>query len=427
MKKTKMLIWLFVLFLLSACGGAVEPMAAGTSRGQAAEHSNHFSGVDDGRVDGSAVADYAAVLDNSEAFHGKTITVAGRVEESYDIGYKRGFVFRDRLGKYSGKSWRPELEFEVTLAAEEDPSEIVEIPFSDGDYVLVQGEWNKSGPYEELKNAAVLAKGEEAKAYADVFLEQWYARGERYAESVPLMDYMGVQNGEIHTGERVRIAGKICDLKENGLFYMESRITKRNIVYVSLWGCPPEMRELLEEDAYVIVSGELDSGLRDCFVESVGPDAEAVCQEQEEAWWRRYHATRDAYLADCEPYQYESAARAPKEHAGERVAVSGTILRIKPVYRYNGEEEAYVDDMDIQMQWVCDDNIEYQIVLDTGGGKTVYVRYYGEQPGEPEFLVGDQAAFYGTCLGYKGGYLISPGEYTEDMPMVKAPYSNMNQ
>lgn len=423
----KILIWLFVLLFLSACSGTVERPNTGTSRGQEAEATNHFSGVDDGRVDGSVVADYAAVLDNSEVFHGKTITVAGRVEASYDRGYERGFVFRDRLGKYSGESWDPELEFEVVLADAEKFSEISEVAFSDGDYVLVRGEWNKYKPYESLKNAVVLANGEEAKAYADGFLEQWYTQRQRYAEELPLMDYMDFRNGESYAGERVRIAGQVCDLREDGSFYMKNRITKRNIVYVSLWGCPPEMQELLEEDAYVILSGELNRGLRDCFVESVGPDAEAICQEQEEAWWRRYRETRDAYLADCTPYQYESAARSPREHEGERVAVSGTVLRIKTVYSYNGEEAPYVEDMDIQMQWVCDDNIEYRIILDTGGGRTVYVRYYGEQPGEPEFLVGDQATFYGTCLGYKTGYPISLDEYTEDMPVVEAPYSNMNQ
>nr|WP_326186129.1 hypothetical protein [uncultured Oscillibacter sp.] len=427
MKKAKTLIWLFVLLLLSACGGPVEWLNTGTSRGQEAEAANHFWGADSGRVDGSAVADYAAVLDNGEAFHGKTITVAGRVEASYDNYYGRGFVFRDRLGRYSGQSWDPEVEFEVVLADAEKFSELSEVAFSDGDYVLVRGEWYHYESNRYLKNAVVLANGEEAKAYADAFLEQWYARGRRYAEELPLTDYMNLQNGESSADGRIRIAGQVRDWKEDGAFYLENRMTGQKCVYVSLWGCPPEMKALLAEDAYVIVSGELNRGLRDCFVEAVGPEAEAVCAEQEQAWWQRYWETRDAYLADCAPYPYESAARSPREHAGERTAISGTVLRIKPVYSYDGSEEPYIEDMDIQMQWVCDDNTEYRIILDTGGGRTVYVRYYGELPGEPEFLAGDQATFYGACLGYKAGYPISLEEYTEDMPVVIAPYSSMNQ
>lgn len=318
------------------------------------------------------------------------------------------------------------MEFKVTLADAEKFSELTEVAFFDGDYVLVQGEWYYGRYDEYLKNAVVLANGEEAKAYADAFLEQWYAQGRFYAEELPLIDYMDIENGTA-AAERIRVAGQVCGLKEGDSFYFLNRITNRNDVYVSLWGCPPEMKELLEEDTYVIVSGELNKGLRDCFVEAVGSDAEAVCEEQEEAWWRRYWETRDAYLADCSPYQYESAAREPREHEGERVAVSGAVLRIKDVYSYNGREEAYAEDMDIQMQWICDGNVEYNIVLDTGNGRTVYVIYYGELPGEPEFLVGDQATFYGTCLGYKKGYPISLDEYTEDMPVVEAPYSSMNQ
>lgn len=432
MKKAKIVIWLFISLFLTACGGTVEPAGrpvdqSGTSRGQEREAAGYFAGVDDGRIDGSAVADYVAVMDNSEAFHGKTVTVAGRVEAPFDSSYERGFVFRDRLGKYSGESWDPKLEFRVNLAEAGKFSEISEIAFSEGDYVLVQGEWDKYKPYGGLKKAVVLANGEEAKAHVDAFLEQWYARGRRCAEELPLVDYMDIRSGEGYRAGRIRIAGQIWKLKPGESFYIQNRITKQAEVYVSLWGCPPEMKELCEEGAYVILSGELGAGVRNCFIETVGPDAEAICGEQGEAWWQRYQATRDAYLADCVPYEYESAARSPEKHAGERTAVSGTILHIKPVYSYNGEEAPYAEDLDIQIQWVCDDNIEYRIILDTGGGKTIYVRYYGEQPGEPEFLVGDEATFYGTCQGYKAGYPLSLDVYTEDMPVVIAPYSSMNQ
>lgn len=107
MKKAEILILLFALLLLPACGGTVEQPRAGTSRGREAEAANHFSGVDDGRVDGSAVADYAAVLNNSEAFYKKTITVAGRVEASYDRGYERGFCISGQVGQIQRRKLGP--------------------------------------------------------------------------------------------------------------------------------------------------------------------------------------------------------------------------------------------------------------------------------------------------------------------------------
>lgn len=380
------------LLTLTACGSRITFGAARNERMAPIEESQEIEEPQEMEKvikDEDIVLDYAEVLRNSEQFDGRTVTVAGRIGE-FSQWSDNTYSFTDRLGKHWLES------FDVKGSSElGDVRELYQV----GDYVLVKGRWRAD---RLCLYGDVVSKGAEAKQYADTFLEEWYAEGWRWAESLPLTQYMELVNDpEKYEGQRVRVTGRLTQ----DSWFQDPR-TGRDCLKICLNGCPPEMREPCKEGAAVILSGVLHispaveprNSLVDCFIECAGPEAEEPVQAMENAWWQQYQEERKAYLAACEPYDYEQGARFPQEYKGKRVEVSGTVI----------QAGKYGD-----------------FVIDTGDGRLVDISYYSKQQREPEILKGDWVVFYGTSNG-KTSY-IPPQGLAEEIPSVDPEYSSMNQ
>ena len=404
-KKRLMALLLLSVLALAACSKTVEESARtaenfGASRAQAEKANKRFCGAGAGRNQESTVADYVSVWKNSAYFDGKTVTVAGRIDE---IGTSE-FWFRERLG-FQGA----EVGLYVHLKDTEAQLKAAGLTCDQGDYVLVQGTWyDGDSAYSSpaLWDAAVLAVGERPKRYADAFLNQWYAAGQSYMEAIPLVDYMDIADDPgAYTGQRVRVAGKMESFGKNVanwsiFFYFRDRGKQMHCISVSLAGCPQSMQKMCKEDDYVILSGVVgENSITDCFVECTGTEAEEADRELEKAWWQKYHEEREAYIAACAPCDYEQMVSFPEDCRGDQVMATGTVVQLQT---RAGEPD---------------------IVMDIGKGHLVGILYSGKMHREMEILRGDKITFYGICCGK------ADNSFSEDMgrvPMLEALYSSIN-
>lgn len=346
------------------------------------------------------VLDYVDVMKNSDDYEGKDVVVAGRIAELPSTD-KRSFYFWDRL---------PESDFQVTLARSFSYDEQVSDYYHIGEYVLVKGRW-VGGIIAGLKDAEVLATGDEAKVYVDEFTRQWYELGESYAETLPITDYMEIaENSKQFVGQRVRIAGKVqgvgtAKITNHVYFGFRDPGTNYRCISIVLRGCPASMQDMCVEDEYVIVSGVVESSagsptLSDCFVECVGADAEALAAQTEDTWRQNYREQREEYISSCKQYSYEELARNPNQYREERIEVSGSVVQTT---RNDGE---------------------YVVLLDVGQGNLIYVAYTSRLYQDPRILEDDQITFYGECSGIKTYLTVLGSDNT--VPYVIAPYSSFN-
>lgn len=136
----------------------------------------------DSQVEELPIIDYAEILRDSEAFDGKEVRVAGRIA-SFTTNSDE-FTFRDRLGFLSIAS-----DFEVRLSQRFSYGEDIWDYYVKNQYVLVQGIWSHSTSFPELRNAEVIATGEEARQADQAFTDAWKAEKSSYS-NLPITDYM---------------------------------------------------------------------------------------------------------------------------------------------------------------------------------------------------------------------------------------------
>lgn len=342
------------------------------------------------------VIDYADVLSRSEEFDYQEIRVAGRITEVSSST----IFFGERLFTDFGQG------FEVRLHDDIPEGKTVGDYYRPGQYILVQGRWSR---YDRRLSGNVISAGEEAEQAAKVFEDAWEAEGRGYAETLPLTDYMDIaDSAKDYRGQRIRTVGQISSLgKEHFNFSFYGREAGDACLSISLRGCPQEMRAACKEGEYVILSGVVRKDINncprmdDCFVEYVGDEARPLWEQTRAARKARIKAEREAYFASCQEYAYDDLARYPDAYEGKNILLAGTILQI------------YVDRLDDHF------------LLDVGGGRIVYVSYYGKLPDDPEILEGDQVTFYGKCGG-RTSYDTLLGE-TKVVPWVIASYSSFNR
>ena len=350
------------------------------------------------------VLDYAEIILNSDSYNEKEVVVAGRIAD-FSSTSNNEFDFRDRLGFEEAG-----IGFTVHLAQTFSYKESVEDYYSIDEYVLVKGTWH-DGYYNYLNDAVVLSTGDEAKAYSDIFMEQWEVKGKSFADTLPITDYMDIANNpEIFDGQRIRTAGKIQAIGTNKVTYdvsfsFRDRETNYTCISFSLKGCPPEMQDLCSEDQYIVISGVVqDNGgipsISECFVECVGDQAELLANQSETAWLQNYQELRTNYISTCAEYSYEELARFPENYIGNHIRISGHVLQIDTVWGEN------------------------VVLLDVGQGDLVYISYTGKQYRDPEILQ-DEIVFYGECSGTKT-YTTVLGVYNT-IPLIIALYSSINQ
>jgi hypothetical protein len=174
---------------------------------------------------------------------------------------------------------------------------------------------------------------------------------------------------------------------------------------VSLKGCPDDMQMLCKDDEYVILNGMVKNTtaspeLIDCFVESVGQDAEIATTNLANDWHDKFMQNRVSFISTCSTYDYENLARYPDNYEGNSIQIKGTVLQTDVVYGSN------------------------VVLMDVGDGNIIYVDYSGKQVRDPEILKGDTISFYGTFLGLKT-YLTVLGA-NNTVPYITALYSSIN-
>lgn len=356
------------------------------------------------------VVDYAEILRNSEEYGGQEVRVAGRIAKLGFDSNMYSFYFRDRLGFLGiGKSFEVELSrHSLHLRYDEEVGDY----YVKNQYVLVQGVWNHGELYPGLRNAEVIATGEEAQQADQVFMNEWEALGRSYSK-LPITDYMDLAETPGHyLGQRVRTVGQIASVGTNAVAgdkYIsfcnrDNRIKSESF---SLQGCPPEMQDLCVEGEYVILSFLVAKNdwnvieFLDCFVECVGEEAEALSKQADAEWWGRFAAERNEYISACQPYTYDELARYPDTHRGKQITLNGTILQVSEGLRSS------------------------TIYLDVGQGHMVCVQYSGELFCDPKMLKGDFVTFYGVCDGER--LYEPPLDSSEWIPCVAAIYSDFNQ
>ena len=351
------------------------------------------------------VLDYAEIILNSDFYSGKEVVVAGRIADFSPSPWGNKFVFRDRLGYKQFAN-----EFIVSLAQTNSHEESACDLYGIGDYILVKGIWgNVSG--NRLSDAVVLSTGDEAKAYSDIFMEQWEAKGKNYAATLPITEYMDiVNNPEAFEGQRIRTVGQIRSTDTDSFkhhidFSLYNRETNKDCISFSLHGCPQEMQDLCIENQYVVISGVVKDGVLapyvyDCFVECVGEPAEVLAKQSEAAWLQKYQEQRIDYISTCADYSYEELARFPQNYTGNHIKISGRVLKTATNWGNN------------------------IILLDIGGGNCVYIDYTGKQYRDPEILPGDEIVFYGKCSG-KTTYSTILDD-SSPLPLITALYSSFN-
>lgn len=395
MKKFLAIFLALSLSFLCACQTTTPVTTSVTTEPETIEQDNEISGV----------LDYAEVLANSDFYDGKIITVAGKIS-----GFTttiNEFFFSQRLGFLKLEDEFQSSTFDVYVNQNFKYKEDISDFYSAGEYVLVKGTWS-DGIYRGLKEATVLSTGQEAQEYDEKFLNEWYKKGQSYAETLPITDYMDiVSNPEPYKGQRVRTAGKIQSFK-NGYFSFRDRTDNMTCISFNLAGCPSEMFQLCQEDEFVVISGVVenissfyDPSLVDCYVECVGPDAEAMANDSAENWQNQYYDKRNEYISTCSEYDYEYLARYPEDNIGNRIVISGTVF---------------------QTTYVNGDHI---ILLDIGNDNLIYVNYVGEKYTDPEILQDDYITFYGECAETAMYYNTLGSLRT--LPQVTAQYSSMNQ
>lgn len=346
------------------------------------------------------ILDYAKVLNLSDQYDGKTITVVGRVEEFEDIYDRREFFFAERSSH------------EVYVNLSEELYQNTDRTCAVGDLVVVQGIWQtrpKSfSKGHSLQNARILARNDTfAETHYRELESQWLEKYEKFAQSTPLIDYMQiVENLDNYTGSRVRIAGQFKYIDSFSDLVFLNRKTNEAAVEIDTEAMPRLMKVKCVENRYVIISGTVKKTdypapckIQNCYIEVLDEEAEAVALELDTQWKEQYAAERADYISQCSLYSYNELARYPDKYRGVPVEVTGTVINT-------------------DIEWG-----DYYVLLDTGGGNLLYVNYTGLCYQEPDILVGDYITFWGE--GYIKKTYTDPQGVDFDIPSIIAPYSNI--
>lgn len=348
--------------------------------------------------------DYVDIHRNPSMYDGMKVRVAGRITDfAYNDDYS--FYFNERLGTEEDR-----IGFEITLNDDATETVVTDL-FEIGTYVVVEGIYH-SGTYASLRESTILSSGDPAKEISDNFTDAWVSQRISLSESIPLTDYMDIVNSlSTYDGQYVRIAGKINGIGTNKATYHTyfrflSREDNLPEISISLKGCPQEMQNLCIEDAYVVLSGLVENfigspKLTDCYVETVGPEAQAMANAISEEWLIEWQHNRTEFIETCTEYTYEEYARYPENYLDQHLTITGVVLQATMRYGAN------------------------VVLLDVGNDNIVYVDYIGKQARDPELLVGDIVTFYGIFAG-QTTYRAVPGT-SDTVPHLDALYSSINQ
>lgn len=403
MMKTKISAIMLLLGIILCGCGANDGYANSIRNAETIVEDNTVISIED-KENELPIIDYVDVIKESEKYSGKTIAVAGRISE-FSSGYE--FEFRDRTG-FEGAG----LGFCVNLEKAQFPKGTsAEDMYAVGDCVIVKGIW-QDGYSPDLIEAEIISTGKEAQEYVETFMAEWTQKGEHYAETLPITDYMDIAaSPELFEGKRVRTVGKIQAVGQNvatwhKYFSFRDRQTNVACISFSLKGCPDEMQDICIEDEFVVLSGVIHTtfskpSLSECYVECVGDKAQSMAEQSESTWKQNWISQREEYIQDCATYEYDSLARYPDQYEKKHIAVSGSVIQCDTIWGEN------------------------VVLLDVGQSNVIYVSYVGKQHSDPEILVGDKLTFYGECAKTKTYTTVLGNNNT--VPYLMALYSSANQ
>lgn len=279
------------------------------------------------------ITDYADIITHSREYEGRTFTVVGQIST---ISYTPGtFCFREHA---PGSFY---VDFLYDGKGLMSTSQIFRDIFSVGDYVVVQGVWDSV--LEKLDDAVLLGYGPAAQRCYERMLQEWYDTRSELAATAPLVPVADILGDERYLGQVVRTAGKVSAITPNMYyddiaFQLDSSECAANYLIIYMWGSPEDMEALCTEGKYVVVSGvvvdELGIKLKNCYVECAGEVAERAYLELEQQEYERRRERMEEYRTQCGEYDYEQLMRYPDQYKGERIAVSGTVLRTKYTSSY---------------------------------------------------------------------------------------------
>lgn len=366
------------------------------------------------------IVDYVDLIEHSDEYEGKTVRTYGCI--SY-IESGMCFEFNERLG-------HNQETFYVTLK-----NNTGTVQYSKQDYIVVEGifsskyegssrDYYTPGNRFSLKNAVVVSSGDEAQALSDTAWTQWREERDALAQGLPLTDYMSIlDNPEPFVDTYVRISGRISYMHPSPASLTFSTRDHRGFVnsddfYADIDGIPLDVLEQCAqgEGEPVVLSGKViilrdEPRLVDCWVESIGQQAEQSELETENTYRSSYAKARADFISSCTPYAYEELARFPDNYKGERVEVSGTI------YQIDNTNYLVTSDSIIESQGIP------HILVDVGGA-LVYVAYSGISSDDALLLVGDSVIFYGSFFGQKTYITVLGSNNT--VPYISAQYSSIN-